>query len=185
MIHGTYNSRTMVKALRRTHWTTVTPQAPHRCHYGVVRPWQHPPPRIPPMAEHSWDDPGILANSAASVVMKIMYAARMARFDLLRPVQGLARFLTTLTKRLDKQLHRLMSYITFTKSWRSVGWIGDPMDQLQPVLFTDADITRDAQTQPGLLRDFCVASRGPTPTFPSAPSANARLPSARRRQRPS
>ena len=37
---------------------------------------------------------GELAPSAASVLMKIMYAARVARFDLLRPVQWLAKFMT-------------------------------------------------------------------------------------------
>ena len=37
---------------------------------------------------------GELAPSAASVLMKIMYGARMARADLLRPVQWLAKFMT-------------------------------------------------------------------------------------------
>ena len=37
---------------------------------------------------------GQLAAVAASVLMKCMYAARMARFDLLRAVQGLAKYLS-------------------------------------------------------------------------------------------
>ena len=37
---------------------------------------------------------GQLADSAASVLVEILYAARMARFDLLRPVQGLAKWFT-------------------------------------------------------------------------------------------
>ena len=44
---------------------------------------------------------GAIAASAASVLMKCLYAARMARFDLLRPVQGLAKYLTKWTKRQD------------------------------------------------------------------------------------
>ena len=40
---------------------------------------------------------GRLASVAASVLMKVMYAARMARFDLLRAVQGLAKYLTKWT----------------------------------------------------------------------------------------
>ena len=37
------------------------------------------------------DDRGQLADSASSVLMEILYAVRMARFDLLRAVQGLAK----------------------------------------------------------------------------------------------
>ena len=40
---------------------------------------------------------GKLAAVAASVLMKCMYVARMARFDLLRAVQGLAKYLTKWT----------------------------------------------------------------------------------------
>ncbi len=85
------------------------------------------------------DQPGELANSAASIIVKIMYAARMARFDLLRAVQGLARVITKWTARQDQELHRLMCYIQTTKHWRSVGWMGDAADQVKPVVFTDAD----------------------------------------------
>ena len=59
-----------------------------------------------PMTKEELDEPRVLANSAASIVMKVMYAARMARFDLLRPIQGLARHMTKWTKRQDQQLHR-------------------------------------------------------------------------------
>ena len=51
---------------------------------------------------------GQLADAAASVLMKILYAARMARFDLLRPVQGLAKWFTTWQKRHDDELYRLV-----------------------------------------------------------------------------
>ena len=43
-------------------------------------------------------EPGKLAKSAASVLMKCLYAARMCRFDLLRAVQGLARYMTNWTR---------------------------------------------------------------------------------------
>ena len=77
---------------------------------------------------------GELAPSAASVLMKVMYAARMARFDLLRPVQQLARFMTKWTRQQDMELHRLVCYIHSTKSWKTVGWIGDEVRDIATVL---------------------------------------------------
>jgi hypothetical protein len=53
------------------------------------------------MQSHSDPGPitqyGELASVAASILMKCLYVARMARFDLLRPVQGLAKYLTKWT----------------------------------------------------------------------------------------
>ena len=49
---------------------------------------------IPPVKEEDDGVRGQLADAAASVLMKILYAARMARVDLLRPVQGLAKSFT-------------------------------------------------------------------------------------------
>ena len=82
---------------------------------------------------------GAIAASAASVLMKCLYAARMARFDLLRPVQGLAKYLTKWTKRQDDELFQLMCYINTTKSFKLVGWIGDEFHDLQAQMFSDAD----------------------------------------------
>ena len=71
--------------------------------------------------------------------MKIMYAARMCRFDLLRAVQGLARFLTKWIKQQDAELYRLICYMHTTKSWRMLGWVGDDIGDVEPYLFSDAD----------------------------------------------
>ncbi len=40
--------------------------------------------------------------------MKITYAARMARIDLFRPVQSLAKYRTTWTKQQDHEIFKLM-----------------------------------------------------------------------------
>jgi hypothetical protein len=71
--------------------------------------------------------------------MKILYAARMARFDLLRAVNHLACFITKWTPECDKRLHRLVSYIHSTKHYRMVGWVGDPISAVKLHLFADAD----------------------------------------------
>ena len=56
-------------------------------------------------------DPAVGASrnfhtAAARVSMKVMYAARMARPDLLRTIAYLARYLTKWTEDHDKKLHR-------------------------------------------------------------------------------
>ena len=50
---------------------------------------------------------GVLAPIAARVLMKILFAARMARYDLLRAVQGLAARVTKWSDDCDKALFRL------------------------------------------------------------------------------
>ena len=51
---------------------------------------------------------GKMKPHAAKVLMKILYAARMARFDLLRPVNALARMFTKWDADCDNRLHRLV-----------------------------------------------------------------------------
>ena len=53
-------------------------------------------------------EPGVLADIAAKVLMKVLYGARMARFDLLRAVCSLACSITKWDKDCDRKLHRLM-----------------------------------------------------------------------------
>ena len=94
-----------------------------------------------------WDEPGVLSDYAASIVMKVMYGARMARFDLLRAVQGLARHMTKWTRRHAQELWRMMCYIKATKHWRLVGWIGDPLELITPTVFSDADFAGCTETR--------------------------------------
>ncbi|CAE7211779.1 unnamed protein product [Symbiodinium sp. CCMP2592] len=55
-------------------------------------------------------DKGELGDCAA-VLMKILYGARMGRYDLIRPVQALASLITKWDGLCDKKLHRLVCYI--------------------------------------------------------------------------
>ena len=57
---------------------------------------------------------GELAPIASRVLMKLLFAARMARYDLLRAVQGLASRVTKWSSECDKSLHRLMCYVNST-----------------------------------------------------------------------
>ncbi len=87
-----------------------------------------------------------MSEQAASVLMKCMYAARMARFDLLRPVQGLAMFLTKWTVRQDEELWRLVCYIDTAKEKRMIGWVAKDFENLKAHLYSDADFAGCKQT---------------------------------------
>eukprot|EP00975_Prorocentrum_lima_P005365 1160619-Prorocentrum_lima.AAC.1 len=62
--------------------------------------------------------------------MKILYGARMARYDLLRAVAYLATAVTKWTLSCDQDLHRLVAYINSTLALRQVSWSGDPASAL-------------------------------------------------------
>ena len=59
---------------------------------------------------------GELAPHAASILMKLLYAARIARFDLLRSINTLARNVTKWTIKDDVRLHHLMCYVNGSKT---------------------------------------------------------------------
>ena len=82
---------------------------------------------------------GELAPHAASVLMKLLYTARIARFDLLRSINMLARNVTKWTKNDDIKLHHLMCYVNSTKSQKLIGWVGNDIKSLQIGIFADAD----------------------------------------------
>ena len=54
--------------------------------------------------------------------MKLMYAARMARPDLLRTISYLARYLTKWDSACDKRLSKLMAYVQNTIQYRMYSW---------------------------------------------------------------
>ena len=89
---------------------------------------------------------GALAPHAASVLMKLLYAARIARFDLLRSINSLARNVTKWTIDDDAKLYHLMCYVNSSLSKRMTGWVGDNFNELTLSLFADADFAGCAQS---------------------------------------
>ena len=110
---------------------------------------------------------GTLANIASAVLVQILYAARMGRFDLLRPVTALGSRITTWTKLCDMRLHRLVCYIKSTVHLKMYGWVGDYKKDLELVLYCDADLAsdrNDAKSTSGVF--MCIV--GPTSFVPLA-----------------
>ena len=68
---------------------------------------------------------GTLGDIASAVLMKVLYAGRMGRFDLLRPVNALASKITKWTKLCDKQMHRLICYVNSTLDEYMYAWVTD------------------------------------------------------------
>ena len=91
-----------------------------------------------PIADES-ETKGVLAPIATRVLMKILFAARMARFDLLRAVQGLAARVTKWSTECDKALHRLVCYIHSTLELKLRAFIGDSISECKLWCFADAD----------------------------------------------
>ena len=82
---------------------------------------------------------GELQTVAASILMRLLYAARYARFDLLRSIAGLARFIAYWDKECDKKLIRLVGYVKYSLGYRQMGWIGNKREDLAPHVYSDAD----------------------------------------------
>ena len=81
---------------------------------------------------------GRLQPIASKVLMKILFAARMARFDLLRATQSLASRVTKWSTECDVALHRLVAFVHHTKDRFLDAFIGDPLSECQIWLFADA-----------------------------------------------
>ena len=86
---------------------------------------------------------GKLKGIAAKVIMKILYGARMARYDLLHPCQELACRMTKWTPNCDKRLLRIICYIHQHPDLCMYGWVGDHQKDLRLWLYTDADVAAD------------------------------------------
>ena len=71
--------------------------------------------------------------------MKLLYAARIARFELLRSITMLARNVNKWTPNEDAKLHRLICDVNSTLDKRMTGWVGDSIADLSIAIFADAD----------------------------------------------
>ena len=89
---------------------------------------------------------GQLQPIAARVLMKVLYGARVTRYDLLRAVNGLATEIAKWIPRCDMRLHRLMGYICHTLDMKLYGWVGDKVESLRLDLFVGADLAGEAKS---------------------------------------
>merc|ERR1712147_281734 len=86
-----------------------------------------PTPFLP---DTSWkpeedDTPGILAKSAARLLMKDLWLARLARPDLSKAIADLATHMQKWTKTCDKRVKRLSQYLNASCSHKLQAWCFD------------------------------------------------------------
>ena len=113
----------------------------------------------------SENEEGMLAPVACKVLMKIRYGARLARFDLLRPIAALASKIIKWDTVCDRMLHRLVCYINSPLGYKLEGHIGDSSKYVNLTLFSDADFAGcldTAKSTSGVL----IALTGPNSFFP-------------------
>ena len=102
---------------------------------------------------------------AGKMVMKLLWVARICRYDIIKAVTHLASFLTKWETIHDIKLKRLIGYLTRTKEYCLYGWIGDKMENLNPTLYADSDfagcvVTRKSTS--GMVHQLT----GPNSCFP-------------------
>ena len=68
---------------------------------------------------------GVLAPIACKILMTLLWVARTTRFDGLRAVSQLAKFVKKWSAKQDKELFRLICYVKSSKHLHMVGWVGD------------------------------------------------------------
>ena len=95
--------------------------------------------RIARPRENEEQPEGRLKGIASRILMKVLFAARMARYDLLRATQSLASRVTKWSPDCDVGLHRLISYINSSLDITKRGFMGDRFSECQLWLFADAD----------------------------------------------
>ena len=110
---------------------------------------------------------GRLQPIASSILMGLLYAGRLARFDLLRAINHLACYVTRWSTTCDRRLHRLVNYTHSSYEQRMIGWVGDKMGDIEPHLFADADLAGCTFTQRS-TNGLHLALRGPNTSFPIA-----------------
>ena len=96
--------------------------------------------------------------------MKIICAARVARWDLMRAANQLARFFAKWDRECDRQLYRLVCYMHSTKHLRMVRWVADQPSDLSIHLYADADFAGCAASQRSTSGAHLVV-RGPKSSF--------------------
>ncbi len=77
-------------------------------------------------------DRGILKDNMCRILIKVLWAARLARCDLLRAVNFLAMKVTKWTNACDLMLQSLMEENGSAKHLRRIGWVGDSAANLCP-----------------------------------------------------
>ena len=110
---------------------------------------------------------GELAPNACRILMKALWLARLARPDIIKPINDLATKVQAWTKAEDKKVLRLIQYIDATKHYRLIGYINDDPSELYLSLYADADFAGEKEGARSTSGGYLVL-KGPNSHFPLA-----------------
>lgn len=88
---------------------------------------------------------GELAPNARRILMKALWLGRLARPDIIKPINDLATKVQSWSRADDKRVLRLIQYIASTTHYRLVGTLQDKPEDLELHLYVDADFAGDKQ----------------------------------------
>ena len=131
---------------------------------------KHAATPFPPDGSISVEDEeskGELAPNACRILMKALWLGRLARPDIIKPINDLATKVQSWSRADDKKVLRLIQYIASTPHYRLVGTIQDKPEDLELHLYVDADFAGDKSTAKSTSGGFLVLS-GPNSHFPLA-----------------
>ena len=93
------------------------------------------------------EDPGVHAKTCSSHLMKLLFAARLARPDLVVAITRLASKVTSWNKSHDRALRRLMQYTQHAADLELVGQLSsEDLQTAVLVMSPDADLAGDLET---------------------------------------
>ena len=125
-----------------------------------------PTPYVSPgiLTDKDYQSTGQIGHKASSILMKLLWLARLCRPDLSFPICLLAGQITTWSRNADKQLFRLVCYVHSTISSCLFMTVRDPPEACTLDLFCDADLGGCPHTSKSTSGMFLVI-RGPKGTF--------------------
>ena len=103
---------------------------------------------------------GQLSESAARILMKILWLARLCRPDLLVAVTTLASHVCGWSRNDDRRTHRLVGYILHSVDFALVMTINDPPSDLRLALYCDSDFAGCLDTARS-TNGYVLALEGP------------------------
>ena len=103
---------------------------------------------------------GELSSSAARMVMKLLWLARLSRPDILVAVTLLAAKVTTWSTNEDRMVARSVGYVSHSTHYSSIWFIGNPSRSLSLLLYVDSDFGGCMHTARS-TRGYVLALAGP------------------------
>jgi hypothetical protein len=112
------------------------------------------------------EDPGQLAGSAAQLLMKLLWLARLSRPDLSFAVTSLASHISRWTRNHDYMLYRLLGYVKGSVSLGVLGTVSGTEAIPRLNLFADADLAGDPLTMKSHSGHFVLIEDDEGTSFP-------------------